>query len=721
MELYEFDCFQFDTKNELLRRDGVEVKLAPVPTRLLLVFLKAGSDVVLSSERLREEGLPGRNLSDSNLNTNLYYVRRALGSRANGEEYIKYRPKKGYFFTAEISRVSLSPVPSPAPPTPREVPAEEKRELPQIEVQPRSSRWSLIRRWVGPAILTVVGILAVAGAFRPRPSPHILIKAICCVAMTRDGLSKGALLTDGLRVYFGEERPSDYAVASVPIEGGGVGVVPLALSQAKDERIEPLDVAPRSSEILAVRLKPPANAGELWVVPMLGGSPRRIGDIRASHAKWSHDRKRIAFTLDDKLYLANVDGSGVQRIAALDERLYEPRWSPDEKKLRFDTQTYSNGDARQSLWEVNVDGTGLHQLLPDWNKNPHECCGVWTPDGTFYVFQAMHGEHTNLWAIDERPGTLGWFARTPFQLTVGPMDLQKPAISGDGKRLFAVGAQELAEVARYDVGLRQFVRILGVDSPLPATWVTYSPTGRFVAYVNYPDGTVWRAGADGSKKEQITFAPLQAEGLAWSPNEKWLAIRARKPGKNWRIYLMPAAGGEPKMMFEGEEEQGVPSWSPDGLRICYGDVPGVFGKPVGTEKVHVFDLRTGAISDLPNSSGLWTARWSPDGRYISALTIEGQRLTLFNVQNKKWVATEAVNVNNPNWSTNSKEIYYDTVPSDRTLRRLRLGDGKVEQLADLHNFATAGPWWSGLAPDNSPILLRKVDSTEVYSLDLEYK
>ena len=75
-----------------------------------------------------------------------------------------------------------------------------------------------------------------------------------------------------------------------------------------------------------------------------------------------------------------------------------------------------------------------------------------------------------------------------------------------------------------------------------------------------------------------------------------------------------------------ETEQGVPTWSPGSTRLCLGDVPAAFGKPSGTEVIHVFDLSLRKLSHLPGSRGLWTSRWSRDGRYISALTIEGQKL-----------------------------------------------------------------------------------------------
>jgi hypothetical protein len=50
---------------------------------------------------------------------------------------------------------------------------------------------------------------------------------------------------------------------------------------------------------------------------------------------------------------------------------------------------------------------------------------------------------------------------------------------------------------------------------------------------------------------------------------------------------------------------------------------------------------------------------------------------------------------------------------------VRIGDRKVEQVADLKDFPQAGFYgiWLTLAPDDSPLLLRDTGTEEIYSLD----
>ena len=94
---------------------------------------------------------------------------------------------------------------------------------------------------------------------------------------------------------------------------------------------------------------------------------------------------------------------------------------------------------------------------------------------------------------------------------------------------------------------------------------------------------------------------------------------------------------------------------------------------------------------------------------------------LFDFSTNEWRPTSAAHVNNPNWTNDSRFIYYDTQANERTLQRVRISDGRVEQLADLRDYPSVAAWWSGLSPKNEPLLLRNLGSAEIYSLALEYK
>lgn len=171
------------------------------------------------------------------------------------------------------------------------------------------------------------------------------------------------------------------------------------------------------------------------------------------------------------------------------------------------------------------------------------------------------------------------------------------ALSPDSRKLFAICTQERggAELVRYDSGLKEFVPYL---QGIPANWASFSKDGRWVAYLKFRKDTRMRP--DGSDARQLTFPPLDVAGLDWSPDGKQIAVRAKKPGNPYKIYLISAAGGEPQELWpQHREEEGIPTWCSDGKQIAFGNVPVLFGHAIGNEVIHLYDLRTRRLSSLP--------------------------------------------------------------------------------------------------------------------------
>src|SRR5262249_870557 len=145
--------------------------------------------------------------------------------------------------------------------------------------------------------------------------------------------------------------------------------------------------------------------------------------------------------------------------------------------------------------------------------------------------------------------------------------------------------------------------------------------------------------------------------------------------------------------------QGLPTWSPDGTRLVFGDEPPVYGQPVGGEIIHVFDVATRQLSVLPNSGGLWSPRWSPDERFISAQTIVGQQLRIFDRKTETWRELAADHVDNPRWSHDGRYIFYMTEGLVRILKRVRVSDGQIEDLLNAEKYTLTPYGWIGLTPD----------------------
>lgn len=562
------------------------------------------------------------------------------------------------------------------------------------------------RRW--PIAVAMV-IVAVAGAtywlIRPLPPPRVTGS----VQITNDGRAKfPPTLTDGSRLYFAAMTADGTALYQTSVAGGEV----VPFSQAFQSQLPKLvGISPDGSQLLADDGQGTNPEAPLWVIPALGGPGHRVGDLAAYDATWSSDGHTIVYSKGYDLYLTSTDGSDSRKLVTTTGAPSWPRWSPDQKRLRFtllDPKTQAS-----SLWEVSAEGRDLHPVLPGWNNHPAECCGTWTLDGKYFLFQGRRNGRTDIWAMREEGGLFRKGSQEPMQLTNGPLNFLGPVPSKDGKRLFVIGSQRRGELARYSASSGQFVPYLGGIS---AEYVSFSKDGQWVAYATFPEGSLWRSKVDGSERLQLTFPPMQAWLPRWSPDGKQVAFQGMTPDKPWAMYLISADGGHPEQVAPGLGDIG---WSPDGQSLVFGDSP-LFIEPRPTQKlaIHVMDLKTRQASTLPGSEGLYGPRWSPDGHMIAALRAGPETLLVFDLVTRKWTELGRISVGFPSWSRDSKYVYFDSPEGEPGFYRVRITNHKLERLFSLKNVRLAD-FWMGLAPDDSPLVMRDVGTQEIYALDWE--
>ena len=746
-QIWRFGVFEVDAHREEIRRAGVPIKLREQSFRILLLLLEHANELV-TREELRKTLWPVDTYVDfeHSLNAAVMKLREALGDQADKPLYIETIPKRGYRFIAPLATATPNGAAASGVEQGASVPGEAGD--PPISVEPAKAVESAraqnesrghLRAWIAAGVL---GALAVTGAlvwYELRPLPQLRVTGY--TRLTNAPGPKFPVGTDGHNLILTLENP-DGGVATVPVSGGQLAPIPIDLAGAQEIREWPtsLSAVSRDGSSLLVRAHGDAVTGyDLWFVAVQGHPAHYLA--KGVDATFSPDGKTIVYsTMPGELYTIPSAGGHSHMLLASQARsggliyLQGLKWSPDGNRIRFIR------DGR--YWEVSADGSDAHELLPSWHRGDPAYrmgYGFWTPDQDFFLFSAESTAFENdistqsqIWAMDERRGHSHSSLSNPVQLTTGPAVWTNPVVSSDGKTLFAHGAVLRGELLIHDPKSKKFEPYLGGIS---AEFVDFSKDGKYLVYVTYPDGTMWRANRDGSALTQLTHPPMYPVSPRWSPDGSRIVFNDASVA-NPVLYTVSSQGGPPERLTSSDGEmEGDPNWSPDGRRIVYSQE---FARSMNSSKplTEVLDLSSGKTTALPACpEHFWSPRWSPNGRLIVGLAGgNSEDLGVLDLVTQKWTFfhPQMGSLNYPTFSHDSRFIYFvgsqlntgATSNSEAAgVYRISVRGGKPELVADLTGFRRYGRFtiWMGLDPDDNPLWFCNAGADEVYALTLERK
>ncbi len=544
------------------------------------------------------------------------------------------------------------------------------------------------------------------------------VKTSGYVQISHDGQGKGGplggMVTDGSRLYLEEGAGTTTVVAQVPTAGGETTALPASV-----EMPEVMDISFRTSELLVASFTSGLGRWPLWTVPLQAGPPHRVGNLVGTAAAWSRDGREVFYVTGRDLFSAHRDGTQPRKLTTLPESAFWLRVSPDGQRLRFTLGNPVDRTGPMGLWEVAADGTGLHPILRSETQPSTECCGTWTPDGKYFVFQETRNDKTEIWATREERKPWDMLFKTrrvPVQITNGQLNSVAPMFGRDGKKLYFIGERLRGELTRYDAKSREWVAYL---SGISGEFADFSRDGQWITYVSFPDGTLWRSRTDGSNRQQLTVPPLQALSPQWSPNGKQIAFQGGTGGKMDQIYLVSADGGALEPLFRDQHNRLRPTWSPDGMSIAFSYAPWTESTPHGVE---ILDLKTSQVRQINGSEGLLLAVWSPNGQYMMARRADHRALMLYDFKMQVWTELVKGELNWADWSKDGNDVLFERHGKEHAIMRLHLKSRSVEQvvsLADFKRTGTTAGFWFGLTPDNSILLLHDTGTQEIYALNWE--
>jgi Tol biopolymer transport system component/DNA-binding winged helix-turn-helix (wHTH) protein len=697
-----FGPFETNLDTGETRKYGIRIRLGGQPTEILTALLENPGEVI-TREELRQR-LWGNNTFvefENGLNNAVKKLRGALGDSAEKPLYVETLPRVGYRFVAPIDRGNGT--------APLKLQNAALIDLPLASSKER--RWPKWRPWVLAAAACLLAFSAYA-ALSPVPAPRVKDFIQAPLTDHFDGFAR--IVTDGVRVYF-LERHGDRADLMETSSAAG----PPAKVETPFRNTRIFDVSRDGSEFLIGNFTVRTPPLPLWIWPIQGGSPVRVGDVIVDDASWTPDGQEIIYSRDHAIHTVHRDGAGDRVLVHTPGYTHWMHFSPDGRSLTF--TVVSPQSQSQALWEVSADGSNPHEKFPGWSNPPAESCGNWTPDGRYFVFTSHHNGSPNLYAVRESRSFFHWRKPPIVQLT--PMDraIGAAELTRNGTRAFVNASNDRTETFRYDADSHQFTTIPEGSGVLS---FRLSNDGGS-AVLQKADWTLWRTHAKGGSPIQLTTPPLLAAQPAWSSDGSKIAFEANVYGKSSRVYVVNADGGTLRETLSQAGEQGVPAWSPDGSQLALAVNVEASEVPNAPRGIYIVNLSTGEPAKVPGSDGLTSPMWSPDGKYFTAKTADETSILLFDSKAEKWnPITKGVALSGLTWSRDSKYLYVQKFSEeDQPIYRLRMPDFKEERVTDCRSFLQAGAETCALVSgqgDGSLILRLKRNGGQIYALDLDF-
>jgi dipeptidyl aminopeptidase/acylaminoacyl peptidase len=296
----------------------------------------------------------------------------------------------------------------------------------------------------------------------------------------------------------------------------------------------------------------------------------------------------------------------------------DPRLSPDGETVAYVVGRVDKdaNEYRSAIWLAAADGSEPPRRFTSGEKSDAE--PRWSPDGRQLAFTSNRADKASqLYVMPVAGGE-------PRKLTSLKEDVTQAVWSPDGTRIAYVARVRDAAYEEEDDKKRAPRRFTRLQYKLDSVgWTGDRPQHLFVVP------------ADGSAEPtQLTAGDFEDHSPAWSPDGETIAFASARH-EDWDlelvtdVYLVGAAGGEPRRLTQGGGGVGSIAWLPDG-RLAVDRYPGVYDDPRHSV-VATVDAGSGEITLLTASldrncttyPGMREPLWS-DGELVFVVEDHGR-------------------------------------------------------------------------------------------------